>query len=98
MVLLISALAYILEQYPADVICRFGIGENVRYYNANEICLLLTNHICRALPFFYAFAGCDTISSFYNHSKLKILDAWMKYSQKEDVKMFLKNYIMNRYL
>ena len=42
LVLLISALTYILEQYPAEVICRFGIGENIRHYNVNEICLLLT--------------------------------------------------------
>ena len=75
----------ILEQYPAGDLCRFGIGENIRYYNVNELCLLLTNDICRALPFFHAFTDCDTTSSFYNHSKFKIFDAWMKYSQKEDV-------------
>ena len=28
---------------------------------------------CRALPFFYVFLGCDTVSSFYGHDKTKNL-------------------------
>ena len=35
--------------------------------------------------FFHAFLGCDTVSSFYGHSKIKIWDAWLKSSNIEQL-------------
>ena len=51
--LLISVLSLINEQYHSNIVYRFGIGENIKYYNINEICLLLTNDVCRALSRIY---------------------------------------------
>ena len=40
--------------------------------------------ICPALPFFYAFTGCDTVSSFYGKGKCKAYDAWVKSKRKDN--------------
>ena len=48
------------------------------YYNVNAIGNTLEERVCRGLPFFYAFTGCDTVSSFYGHSKSKFWDTWMR--------------------
>ena len=36
------------------------------------------------LPFFYAFTGCDSVSSFFNHGKCKFFDTWMKINQNDN--------------
>ena len=38
----------------------------------------LDHSICEALPFFYAFSGCDTVSSFFSKGKCKGWDIWME--------------------
>ena len=42
----------------------------------------LINHlgiaICKAVPYFYAFTGCDTVSSFTGKGKCTFFDTWMK--------------------
>ena len=65
--------------------CQFGIGDNLRYYKVNELCSPLTNDVWIALPFFLAFTRCGTTSSFYNLSKSKFFDVWMKYKEEDDV-------------
>ena len=37
--------------------------------------------ICQALPFFHAFSGCDTSSSFFGKGKSTFWDAWMSFSK-----------------
>ena len=37
-----------------------------------------------ALLFFYAFTGCDTVSSFYGNGKRKAYDVWVKSERKDD--------------
>ena len=56
----------------------------------NDLCSSLTNDACIALPFFHAFTGCDTTSTFYNHSKLTFFDVCMKYNEKDDVTNLFK--------
>ena len=73
-----SVLPNILENFQHELICKFGIGDNLRYYTVNDLCSFLTNDVCTAFPFLHAFTGCDTTPSFYNHNKLKFFDVWMK--------------------
>ena len=37
-----------------------------------------------ALPFFYDFTECDTVSSFYGRGKCKAYDIWVKNERKDD--------------
>ena len=39
---------------------------------------MIGRHRSLALPFFHAFAGCDTTSSFYHYRKCKFWDTWMR--------------------
>ena len=39
--------------------------------------------ICLALPFFHAFSGCDSTSSFYRKTKISLFDYWMTYPKQE---------------
>ena len=40
-----------------------------------------------------------TASSFYNHSKVKFFDVWMKYNEKDDVTNFFKELnVMNPFV
>ena len=61
------------------VLCGTGLGTaSVDYYNVEVVGNSLGEEVCKALPFFYAFTGCDTVSSFYGHSKSKFWDTWMR--------------------
>ena len=63
--------------YTPNIYYRFIIGDDVRFYNINELCLLFGEETCKSLPFFHAFTGCDTVSSFFNHSKIQFWDCWL---------------------
>lgn len=80
--LLISVLPLIQKIKSCDINCRCGIGDNQRYYNVGLLSKELGDDVSKALPFFHAFLGCDTISSFYNHSQLQFFCSWMSYSEK----------------
>ena len=41
--------------------------------------------LCKALPFFYAFSGCDTLSRFFKHSKATMWDSSMQYPNHNDL-------------
>ena len=65
--------------------CVCGLGtSSVTYYNVNAIEDSLGDEICNELPFFYAFTGCHTISSFFGHSKTKFWDTWLKSESKKE--------------
>ena len=52
------------------------------YYDVKKIIDSLGPEICGALLFFYAFTGCDIVSSFYGKGKCKAWDTWMKSTNK----------------
>ena len=54
---------------------EFGVGNRTQYYNIMEIFQSLGEKLSCALPFFHAFTGCETTSSFYCHGKCSF---WMK--------------------
>ena len=55
-----------------------------RYHNIKQIIQDLCSDIFLALPFFYTFAGCYTISSFYGKGRCKPYDVWVKSKGKDD--------------
>ena len=48
---------------------------NVKYFSINDIVRELDD-VTRALPFFYAFTGCNTTYSIFNKGKCKCWDVW----------------------
>ena len=56
-----------------------------KYFNINTIIQNRGSDVCRALPFFYAFTGCDTVSSFFGKGKCKAYDVWDQSTQKEEL-------------
>ena len=47
------------------------------HHNLSAMILELDHSICEALPFLYAFSGCDTLSSFFSKEKCKGWDIWI---------------------
>ena len=48
-----------------------------KFFNIKSISDKLGKDVCKALPFFHSFTGCDTVSSFYSHGKCRFFDVWM---------------------
>ena len=46
-------------------------------YDLIEIFEMYGPDTCKALPYFHAFTGCDTASSFFGKGKTTMFDAWM---------------------
>ena len=66
------------------VLCGTGLGTaSINYFNVSRIADELGESVCKALSFFYAFTGCDTMSSFYGFSKSKFWNCWMESSNKD---------------
>ena len=65
----------------SNVYAYFMTAGTLRVYDVNALCLSIGIHICGALPFFYAFTGCDTVSSYYNVGKCKFYDALSTFSK-----------------
>ena len=67
----------------SDFVCKIGLGANANYYSINTIAESIGDNMCKALPFFHAFSGCDTVSSFFKHEKGTMWDAWINYSKHD---------------
>ena len=81
-VLLISHIGWV---ELGDVHIHAYLVNSEIYYGIRAIIQELESNICCTLPFFYALAGCDTVSSFYGKGKCKVYDVWLKSSQKDDL-------------
>ncbi len=55
---------------------EFGTGRHKRWLPVHEYVASLGNDVCAALPFWYAFTGCDTVSSFGGRGKKLCWDVW----------------------
>ena len=79
LMLMISVYPVIRTHCPLlSLYCCHGLGKSQQFYNIVRIATELCNDICMTLPFFYAFSGCDTVSSFYGISKSKLWNRWME--------------------
>ena len=51
LILLMSVLPNVLENFQFELICQFGICNNLKYYKVNDLCSSLTNDVCIAFLF-----------------------------------------------
>ena len=67
------------------------VTPNPTWYNILSLLQHSTIDFYKALPYFYAFTGCDTVSSFNGKGKCTFFDTWMKCKKKNDLtKTFIK--------
>ena len=67
------------------------VTPNPTWYNTLSLIEHLTIDVCKALPYFYTFTGCDTVSSFNGKGKCTFFDTWMESRKKSDLtKTFIK--------
>lgn len=66
------------------------LNNSDKFYNIRQVIRGLGSDISLALPFFYAFTRCDTVSSFYGKNKCKAYDVWIKSEQKDDLTVFIQ--------
>ena len=67
------------EGSTCTVFCKIGVGPSLKIYNVNVNTRVICLNTCQALPFFQAFTGCNTVLSFFNHSKKSMWEARHKY-------------------
>ena len=67
----------------ADFWIDFGLGDYRRFISIKRSYDLMGDSICLVLPFFHAFSGCDSTSSFYRKTKRSLFDYWMTYPKQE---------------
>ena len=91
---LILLLAYIAMELVSNN-DSFNLYLKLVTPNSTWYILPLIEHLTidnsKALPYFYAFTGCDTVSSFNGKCKCTFFDTWMESKKKNDLtKTFIK--------
>ena len=67
------------------------VTSNPTWYNILSLIEHLTINVCKALPYFYTFTGCDTVSSFNGKGKCTFFDTCMESKKKNYLtKTFIK--------
>ena len=67
------------------------VTPNPTWYNILSLIQHLTTNVCKALPYFHAFTGCDTVSSFNGKGKCTFFDTCMESKKKNNLtKTFIK--------
>ena len=72
----VLAIAKFAQVNPNKLWLAFGSKTNFRYIPIHEIVLTLSPSICKTLPVFHAFTGCDTTSSFAGRGKKTAWNTW----------------------
>ena len=52
-------------------------SSDVKLFDIFELRNKIGDKRCLGLPFFHAFTGCDSTSSFFQHGKCKFWDTWL---------------------
>ena len=63
--LLLSYVSQVHDSSSNTVIYAHMVNSNQEYYNITAAVDLLGTDTCKALPFLYAFSGCDIVSSCF---------------------------------
>ena len=86
---LILLIAYVFDSsvfHDKQVFAAMGkTEESLKYFDIKNIAAELGCDMQEALPFFYAFTGCDTVSSIFNKGKCKIWDVWQTDERHKDI-------------
>lgn len=59
----------------------FGVNKHFRYIPVHAVVEHLGEAKAKALPYFHAFTGCDTVSAFHGIGKKTAWDAWKAWPQ-----------------
>ena len=78
----LTACRRLVESFDCVVFALLSSAVSNRFHNINEIVEEHGERKCRALPFFYALAGWNIVSSFFSHGNCKFSD-WRTESQEE---------------
>ena len=60
---------------------EFGVGKNRKWLPINSYAEHIGLDKCHGLPFWYAFSGCDTVSSFAGRGKLRAWETWKVFNE-----------------
>ena len=84
LILLLANVAAELCNEDTDSTVYFKlVTANPTWYNVRGLIDILGVDVSKALPFFYALTGCDSVESFNGKGKCSFFDAWMKSDQKD---------------
>ena len=95
--ILILAIAFVekLQEFQGNQTIElwvgFGTGGHLHYIAAHDISSKLKSQVPKALPFFHAFTGCDTMSSFYGKGKKTAMDTWKSFPEVTSAFLSLGN-------
>ena len=79
----VLAVAFLQKLDVEELWIAFGVGKHLRYLPIHKI--TLNTEQCEGLPFFYALAGCDTVSFFSGKGKKTAFQAWKCYPESTEV-------------
>ena len=77
-IVLLLAYRYFAGNFDLNVYAMLA-SKDISFYNINELSVQFGEKKCQALPFFYCFTGCDSVSSFFNQGKCKFWDRWQEF-------------------
>ena len=63
---------------------EFGVGKSRRWLPVHSYVHALGQDVCKGLPFWYAFTGCDTVSSFSGKGKKIAWNTWKAFPEATD--------------
>ena len=78
------------EGSTCTVFCKIGLGPSLKIYSVSVNAQAIGLITCQALLFFHAFTGCNTVSSFFNRSKMSMWKAWHKYQNHYSLTQIFK--------
>ena len=55
---------------PSSIFIKCGLQTRVKYIEISRIVESIGANVCRSLPGFHAFSGCDTVSAFARRGKV----------------------------
>ena len=85
LILLISYVGQFYEKCSNIWIYANIMNSSCQYYDIIAAVDALGSETCVALPFQYAFTGCDIVSSFFSKGKCKAWDLWQQSEIKDEL-------------
>lgn len=66
---------------------EYGVGKHRKFPSVNKLSSQFSTPFCKALSFFHAFTGCDTVSAFHSVGKVKAWNVFRK-TEGELIELF----------
>lgn len=77
----VIALFHFFDMNIAELWIEIGVGQYRRWLPIHTYARCLKEEICRALPFWFALTGCDTVSMFAGRGKKTAWSVWEVYPE-----------------